>query len=275
MTQKIENYLEKLAESELNDVRSESPRLKADFRARIKREFGEDSPSVSRIETPPPIPIESIASSRRFQRSIVAVMAVAAAAVLAIAVSPLYFNSSQGSQAAILFSAGSYELSDAGSGNALAVGSRIKTKDDGKALFSMDRDRVQVYLEPNTTAVVASNVDLSNVEGQVWVSVKSDSGYFGLGTLDGKIEVTGTSFAVSSNTGETRIYLASGSISFKEVAGDTIKLESGQTLVVQGEKVSTEEAPQNGPDWVHTIYQNYQIAYNEAYFPSAKIQRVE
>jgi hypothetical protein len=151
----------------------------------------------------------------------------------------------------------------------LRAGTTLETKSRATALASIDRGRVMVFLHGDTRLEVDSLTNVALQSGTAWFTLRPNSGRFQVELPEGTITVHGTSFAIHSDGGQSRIFLANGSISLT-VGGETIRMNPFQTADLrfgQSPSVSTSDRAET-PDWVSRLYNGFQLAYNQAYFPS-------
>ncbi len=168
-------------------------------------------------------------------------------------------------------------MNEKGSGLGLDKGSRVQTGKTGEALLSLDSDRVQLYLASQSDLTVRNEIDVSLQSGASWVSVKKDSGDFYVDLNDTRVHVTGTSFGLVNDQKTSYIFLAHGSIELTTPSGETVELTPNHLAVVTDSDVNLVDYKDNEaqlPTWVPQLHQDFQVAYNAAYFRSARSIRL-
>jgi len=212
------------------------------------------------------VDVSSIKKATIFRR--VGLAAVAAAAVFFLVF--YAFDARNDSLGVVAHESGAIVIAGEGAARGvLKAGTILETKSRATALASLDRGRVMVFLAGDSVLEVDSPTVVALQSGTAWFTLRPNSGHFQVQLPEGTITVHGTSFAIRSDGGQSRIFLATGSISLS-MGGETVRMTPFQTADLrfgQPLAVSTSERAET-PDWVSRLYNGFQLAYNQAYFPS-------
>ena len=193
----------------------------------------------------------------------------AAACLLAIVFLPGYLNSTIGG---LTFTSGTVtvdgQVLEQGH---LKAGNHLIVAKGGEAMLSLDESRVDLFLREGAEISLDSIDTVTLAKGDLWVRVDPNSGYFGISTPHGQVEVHGTTFGVSVDEKETRVEIAAGKVSVSNSAGnDFIEPGMGATLVGQDQSPSLH--PTNGdvtPAWATDIFDRAAVEKVKRFFPSA------
>jgi ferric-dicitrate binding protein FerR (iron transport regulator) len=173
----------------------------------------------------------------------------------------------------IAFQEGNLSVQSAGgSQGKLGDGSLVSTGTEGDALLSLDRDRIQLFLNHQTTVAVQNGSTVRLDSGEIWVQVKPESGFFGIDTPHGYVHVMGTTFGVTVTDRETRIEITSGRVVVGNEQNQTCSITPGTAATLSNESNAPVLHKTNGnstPAWSGELLNRAMASQALAFFPSA------
>ena len=195
-------------------------------------------------------------------------LTAAMAACLALAIALSSFG--DGGIGTIAYGEGQFLASRTLAQSRLADNSALTTGDSGRALATLDNERIAVFINQNSSLRLISNEKVNLTRGEVWINVEENSGYFAVETPDCVVEVHGTTFGVRIGENGTEVALASGEV----------WLSRGNDYTVMGPgtigKIAKDSDPTlmqaNGdlvPRWALDLYAKAEADRAAEFFPSA------
>lgn len=176
----------------------------------------------------------------------------------------------------VFFQEGDLSIQGASSGpGILEKGDLISTGADGEGFLSLDQDRVNLFLN-HETAITLKTADTIRLErGEIWVRVDPESGFFGIDTPHGFVQVVGTTFGITVGPRETRVEIAAGKVKVgtEEDRICLITPGSGATLSFDAPgPVLHESHEEITPAWAEELFSRAAAAQAMGFFPSASPQ---
>ncbi|GAB4323776.1 MAG: hypothetical protein Kow0059_19160 [Candidatus Sumerlaeia bacterium] len=194
---------------------------------------------------------------------------VAAAAVAVVAVLALTWRAAA-PVGTVMLGEGSFAAAGA---RALHPGMTLACADDGRGVFLLDGDRINVYMNSGASVRVESRTAIRLERGEIWTSVEPDSGLFEVLTPFGRVEVHGTSFGVSVSEAGAEVTIASGRV---EVGiGDQRQImEPGRKALLSPGASAPRFSPAPGdvtPAWAIDLFRKASAANASLYLPSGAL----
>lgn len=204
------------------------------------------------------------ASARR--RRISPLLLAAAALVLVAAVSFLMLRRS-GPAGTLRHQVGTVTVEGSLEGGDL----RLTTAAAGRCLYGLDGERIALFLNEDSSLVIASPGEIQLDRGEVWITVRPKSGPFAVQTAEARIDVIGTVFSVRLASPGTTVMVESGRVSVQNGCG-IVGVEAGQAARVPNRALEPViEIVENPavPDWAWELYNGATGANQERYYPSS------
>ena len=188
--------------------------------------------------------------------------------VVALLLVPRYWNPSIGE---MVFVSGEVLVNGVQANTkGLNSGNIVSPQKGGEAMISLDGGRIDLFLREGSRLALDSNDTVSLAKGDIWVRVDTNSGYFGIQTPHGKVQVHGTTFGVSVGDTETRVEIAAGEVSVETRKG-TEYIRPGKGAVLKGNDSFPIVLASTGdvtPQWARKTFNQAATARELRYFPS-------
>ncbi|MCB2154352.1 FecR family protein [bacterium] len=246
------HYLERLGEAWAGRADA-SDEFVARFEARLTME-----------RTRPSARILSVPGLVRW--SAAAATTIAACIALIFVLTPI----GDGRIGAVAYGQGDFAASGSKSQARLVGNSSLITGEDGRAMATLDDERVALFIDQNSSIRLNSEEKVNLTRGRVWISVEPNSGFFAVETPDCVVEVKGTTFGVEIGENGTEVALASGEVWLAQGKHFT-RMSAGSIA-----KIAKDSEPElmraNGdlvPTWALDLYANAEAARAAEFFPSA------
>lgn len=152
----------------------------------------------------------------------------------------------------------------------LTPGSILETGPGGEALVAMDNNRVNLIVGNESRLAVAKLDTVDLTDGEIWVRVRPNSGFFEIRTPTGSVHVHGTTFGVRVTPEGTQVEVASGLV---ELGVDDlcVKIPPSHrgTLHVGATDPIVEQSPvEPTPQWAVDIFKRASESRYSDFFPS-------
>lgn len=192
----------------------------------------------------------------------VAIAAAAFAAVLVLA--PFQRESA----AAVLFTRGEVTITGPGK---LSRTMTVATSASSQGVVAVDQNRISLLLNQDSTLDIVDQDTVRLASGEVWTSVKKDSGFFEVLTPHGRVVVHGTTFGVRVTAEETVVSLAEGKVSVLSVGReDALTPNMSATIAGAGKAALMMPVDEPVPAWVQVLHDAYINHEMSRYYPSLK-----
>lgn len=229
----------------------------ADFLARFAERFGDEMAGST------PAPVVEVAPARRVAWT--RWLAAAAAIILAVSTTALW-TARRSSVGSLAYTRG--DVSTPGR-NGLRKGDLLTTAAGGNAMVALDNQRVNLLLAEDSAVQLAANDVVKLRRGEIWTTVRENSGFFQVQTQFGDVTVHGTTFGVTTTDSGMEVRLARGSVQVRTPTS-TAMLAPGDavTVSVDGTIQRISLKGELTPDWARELFNEAQELFARQYFPS-------